>query len=40
MKVTKTKFGMLSDGTKVNLYTVKMETCLFPAQIMVVQLQA
>ena len=23
MKVTKTKFGMLCDGTKVNLYTVK-----------------
>ena len=23
MKVSKQKFGMLSDGTKVNLYTVK-----------------
>ena len=23
MKVTKTKFGMLCDGTKVHLYTVK-----------------
>ena len=29
MKVTKRKFGVLSDGTKVNLYTVKNDFMSF-----------